>query len=701
MGSNLESRTAADRAAYRKRWLASDAGRAYKAKERARYKSTPNGHAVKLKADRDYKVGLQDVRMAAHTFVGVDGEGWTDDAGQHHYMMLIAGRKHLHTGAPLKSFDCLMFLATLPSVKHQYYVSFFFDYDTTMILRDLAQVFPEEVKRLFAPSQPGEMVWFQFGRYSIGINYRPKKHLSVKLWSDDKSTKTVTIHDVQGFFQSSFVVALDKFEIGTPEERDFIRAMKAKRDSFTGDEANDILDYSKRECVLLSDLVSRLRDHSMSAKTNADPYEGPGSMAQRAIVRHYGKARHEETIERTPPLIMERAARAYYGGRFEVLAHGPIDGPVYEYDLKSAYPFAMADLPCFAHGHWSTRKPTPVGIAEITWSRDNWEYGDAMPYPMRARDGHIYYPVSGHGWYWLHELVDIGGETEIHNVRWWHQNCDHHPYRWIHSMYHEREHLEFQHKGSGIALKLMMNTLYGKTAQQRPVPGQFLNMLHASFVTSMTRTRCYREYLAAPQHSIIMFATDAIFSRVPLGIESVNPGLGDWELASKFDDLTIFQPGVYFDGDRAAFKTRGVPKQVFRDNASRLRAISTTWHEPCVCGVDDTVDYHCPQHFPVRLETHLGLRLALARGTNHSLSQIGNWVPITKRMTADPFKKRTREVMDIGNTLYSSPRVNMSGLTRRGHGSTYALSKGSVAEQVRLDDDLISDGYYEGDFADE
>src|SRR5205814_451985 len=43
---------------------------------------------------------------------------------------------------------------------------------------------------------------------------------------------------------------------------------------------------------------------------------------------------------------------AYYGGRFEVSRIGFIPGPLYEYDLRSAYPAAMLQMPCSLDTRW-------------------------------------------------------------------------------------------------------------------------------------------------------------------------------------------------------------------------------------------------------------------------------------------------------------------------------------------------------------
>jgi hypothetical protein len=683
-----------------KRYRASSKGKASRKAGKARWHKTDAGKESKRRSAGTYGIHA---KYHEHTFTGVDGEGYTDhgphefpgpgddpleerfdctDECIHHYVCIIAGKKALHKKRPLTSLDCLAFLSSLPVVKDNHYVSFFFDYDTTMILRDMARDNPELTRRLFEVRKPGQLVWWR----GYGIDYSPKKHLTVKKWTPDNSSKQVTIHDVQGYFQSSFVTAITNFNIGTEAQRAEIAAMKEQRAVFDPANIKAIIDYSKEECVLLAQLVSKLRDEMANANFNGYPYEGPGGLAGKALSRYYGKSRHLEVIQHVPGAVWDLALKAYYGGRFEILAHGPIPHPVHEYDLKSAYPAAMVSLPCFEHGSW-TRKQLlgHLYISEISWSMPYMEHSVAGPFPVRRKDGSIYYPVNGNGWYWSHEIemakripgIDInvyGGWTFI-------PDCDCKPFAWVADLYDQRQELERERKGSGIAIKLMLNSLYGKEAQTRPVLGTFFNIIHAGLITSITRAKAYEVYVNHPGR-VVMFATDAVFTldRIP-ELDALDDGsLGSWEHAKTYEDMTIFQPGVYFDGNSAAFKTRGVPKKIFIEHAERLKAISIDFTES----------------IPVKLQTHLGLRLALSRGTDTAMNQLGNWVTITKRMTAYPGRKRNPNLIRRDGVVWSKPLVNDNP-----HSATYpynVLRSRLGNDQFRLDDDLISDGYYEGDF---
>ena len=553
-----------------------------------------------------WKHTLTGKRMSHHTFLAIDGEGWTPPGGEHEYTMIVTSDPALtlYTGQPLSTLNCLNFIADLPYVKNQYITSFFFDYDVTMILRDFAREEPILAAQLFASGN--KYVWWK----GFGLKYRPHKNLTVKRWVERGKGQRVELHDGQGFFQSSFVVALTKFNIGTPEQRAAIAAMKDQRSTFTAEDAAEVLAYSREECRLLVSLMEQVRDLSQAAGINAEPYEGPGALAQRALERYYGKAQHRTVLDLMPPELKEWAPWSMYGGRFEITAVGNIPSEVNEWDVKSAYPYEMSKLPCLVHGRWSrTRKARPGALTlshlSFTDSRPP-EPGLAYPLPVRSRGGALHYPQSGSGWYWQHEYTRDTLTVDIHaSYTWLPDGCSCRPFAWINDLYAQRETMEAQSKGSGIVLKLCLNTLYGKCAQTKPVPGAWLNFIYASLITSRLRTRMYDLYLSLPTRSVVMFATDAVFTVGGCVVETSH-GLGGLEHAGTYRDMTIIQPGLYFDGPTSHFKTRGIGKKYIIAHGEELRAAAVT---------GKSVSLHVIQFKGLRMSLH-----------NENYVDMGNWI---------------------------------------------------------------------------
>lgn len=624
----------------RRRYRASEAGQAARRRERAKYRRTPAGRASRARQagqGRRSKIG-------AHSFLAIDGEGATNPLGHHMYTMIATSDPaySLFTGQELTTLQCLRFIAGLPVVKGQYIVSFFFDYDVTMILRDMAKESPELAHKLFTPGTNSYVWWKGFG-----LKYTAHRSLTVKRYTLDNSAKAVVIHDTQGFFQSSFVDALKKLDIGTPEERKVIADMKEQRGSFTWAQSADVMAYSRHECALLVSLMEKVRDLAALAGINAEPYEGPGAMARRSLEQHYGKAAHRETmalIERDP-LLLWAAFGSMYGGRFEITVTGPIEGPVREYDLKSAYPYAMSGLPCLRHGRWIRSKGHPglLRLAHISFTHDEPEdYGTIYTLPVRKRTGELHYPRTGSGYYWEEEYNVPGITVTVHqSFVWKPAGCDCKPFAWVADMFNQRLAMEAEHPGSGICLKLVLNTLYGKMAQQKPVPGSFLNMVYSSLITMRTRARMFALAKTLPSRSVVMFATDAIFCRAPATLPETS-GLGGLELAGTYDNMTIVQPGMYFDGDSAHFKTRGVPKKYIKKYMALIRQ-----------SVADGVECE----FPV--EYFRGMRWCLANGR---MDDMGQWTTRPRHMKPDGESKRVgRQRIDGATWTMPAPNVNPDG----------------------------------------
>jgi len=639
------------------------------------------------KDDRARSAARRNAARLDTTFTGVDGEGWTDDTGRHHYMLLVAGDRSLYTGEPLTSMQCLTFLTGLRQRERHYFVSFFFDYDCTMILRDIVADDPVIAKQIVGNREYGTFVFWR----GFSIDYVPKKHIRVKRWGGD----CITVHDTRNFFQTSFYNALTDFGIGSAGEREAIRRMKAERADFDATQIDAITAYCKQECRLLADLVAELRDRFALVGMSAHPYEGPGPIAGRALTTHVGRDRQRWYREGGLPAgLLDFAKCAYYGGRFELTALGRVHAPVWGYDVKSAYPAAMTNLPCLDHGKWEHWRatggrngrrqaaelaPDALYVARLTYDmpKDGWPYEAPWkvcgPLPHRiAKNGSIINPLGGAGWYWSPEVPPY---AQVFETWTYHQECDCQPFAWVQELYDQRAEMERRRKGSGIALKLTLNSLYGKLAQ-RVGSAPHYNPVWAGLITAMTRAKVYQVYLAHP-YKVIMFATDAVFLTEPAPELPIGSGLGQWELENDgkpYTDFVVFRPGIYFDGGTARFKTRGIPKAEFQAHASDFMSAAMGWvnNDANLGGVTLTRD------------NHLSLRQGLAWGATW-YDRIGNWVPSPRTYIPNPMPKRWGQIMVDNETSWTQPLPNMGATSPYQHEAAQPWDE-SAAEADRWDD---------------
>ena len=93
---------------------------------------------------------------------------------------------------------------------------------------------------------------------------------------------------------------------------------------------------------------------------------------------------------------------AYAGGSAEMFQFGNYEGPVYQYDLNSAYPYAAEFLPCLQHGRWHATEFVAhryrFQLLNLRWS-DYTHTKPIQPRFYREHDGGIIFPSEGQGWY--------------------------------------------------------------------------------------------------------------------------------------------------------------------------------------------------------------------------------------------------------------------------------------------------------------
>jgi hypothetical protein len=313
------------------------------------------------------------VKRDGRPFMGVDGEGCgADRHGRQHYMLLRAGPYECYTGKPLNTFDCLDFILSLPDT--HILVGFAFGYDVTQILRDLS---PERLAFLFADKEigPGRSRYLYWNDYAI--EYLPRNYLRVarlrRITVEDPETglpkqdyereegSTRTIWETFGFFQCSFLRAIQNFGIGKPYWPE-IERNKRRRAKFVRI-TKGIRRYCELEVALLAAMMEKFREVCHAAGIRPNQWAGAGKLAA-YLHRAHGSISRTALEDRLLALrcteVMKYANDAYYGGRFEITRTGDI-GPCYEADINSAYPAAMLDLPCLEHGTW--QRVTPLWLA--------------------------------------------------------------------------------------------------------------------------------------------------------------------------------------------------------------------------------------------------------------------------------------------------------------------------------------------------
>lgn len=462
------------------------------------------------------------------------------------------------------------------------HIIFVGSYDVAMILQELSDVkartlWTREKGRRLGPFNGKEIIeqiyrnetekgiTVNLGGTWYEIFYRPRKVFRIRRYNDNrfylKNEKgktivngvTMTVWDVFGFSQSSFVAALRKYKIRDEAFLAEMAAMKDARASFDESSRESIRRYCVDECRALKELYQKQLENFAAADLVPSQHHGPGALASKLLKRH-GLTKH---IALEPPEIRTDIARAFFGGRIELCKVGRLEN-VWSRDIVSAYPAAACELPSLI-GEWVRGTDfTQFGFYHL-----EYEFPLGCPwYPLPYRDPRrvIRFADAGRGWYWhyevqaAHEWAAIHGGW-IHVIEGWQlrpEDPTARPFGMIPELFEQRRKWKDEGNGAEGALKLALNSLYGQTARQiggslEKLP-PFFSLVWAGAITSATRARLIR----AAMHDadkVVAFATDGIYSAEPLrATDSLpsSPSLGDWEGSAPYAEGVFVQAGVYW-----------------------------------------------------------------------------------------------------------------------------------------------------------
>lgn len=514
-------------------------------------------------------------------FIAWDGEGFTsneriDEETFKHYFVLFANSEgdiiHREPGANrLTTKQCFdLLLATKQRFPKAVNVVYGGSYDMNHLLQDL----PKD--RVLELAKYGEA--FYDGYF---IRFFPRRSLSIK-----RGNVTVTLWDVIGFFQMSFVRAVEQWLGKDYPDLELIKEGKLNRADFTDEQLPFIVDYNNAELRALVALMERFRDAVGSLNLSLKRWDGAGAVAA-AIFEKQGFKRHAKSYLPKP---VELAGRhAYFGGRFELGQYGIHEGTVYGYDINSAYPTVFRDMPSLLYGRWDHVKNPSFYDADylrnnpsnsISLHRVKWKFPGMRFCPFAYRDvlGLVSYPQEGENWVYGSELaaflsvVPERPDWEIEVSESWvfvPLDSEAKPFAWVDDYYRLRQDIVDGRSdipyGAQMVIKLGLNSLYGKTAQNlgykpdsRKTP-PFHNLIYAGHITATTRAKLWRAAFQNPE-AIIMLATDGILSTEPLELDvSTEKILGKWE-SKTYDFICSIQSGVYVTraGDNWSFRRRGI-----------------------------------------------------------------------------------------------------------------------------------------------
>lgn len=307
--------------------------------------------------------------------------------------------------------------------------------------------------------------------------------------------------------------------------------------------------------------------------------------------------------------------RSYYGGRFEITKKGYLDN-VNFYDIKSAYPAAMSEMPIISskpivRSVYSLNDNALYGAYRINCTIPDWYIS-----PLPVRENVVMFPTGKFTDYWvdkctLEMLQNFGIDYKItKGVEI--QDKDHsfilNPL--IKTCYDIKEDKAGQPEPVRLAAKINMNSLYGKFIQvindtelqliesldemEKTGSGSLFHIgedsyrrvhttkfkvgklfapFYAAHITAHTRRQLFETAHKIGFENVIGFHTDSIILQDKTIPEENR--LGGWEAESLNAQINLLKTGMYecFSNGQSKIRARGVGRQdtILKDSFSVKR----------------------------------------------------------------------------------------------------------------------------------
>ena len=272
--------------------------------------------------------------------------------------------------------------------------------------------------------------------------------------------------------------------------------------------------------------------------------------------------------------VTSMPAKAFRGGVFLLARLGHVDRP-YILDINSAYPAAMATYPslrdavvvdgddprfasCYFKFYRIRARPCRyLPVKEKTSLRKVYMAdGDEMEWTLAGPDVDVL-RMAGHPFEFL-SAVGIWTPPDAAKA-----------FPFFPELYARKAAIKRQYGADSIEyhnIKVVLNGVYGVTAQSRPRTGKFTNYIFASYTTAECRAALWRKTLQVEAFGdrVVMWATDGLVIEGNRcrehERERASSDLGAWSF-EEADEGVFFESGVYAlrRGNRWWMKIRGLP----------------------------------------------------------------------------------------------------------------------------------------------
>lgn len=492
-------------------------------------------------------------------FIAVGGQAIKLEDGQELYVHL-----RLSTGQSVTNLDglttsqvCNFIMANTPPTAQAILVTYAGAWNWNQWLETLTL---EQLQTIYGSNYRTDPVTLPFHRLRVN----PGQSFTIyDIWETQR-----TINEVNNFYQVPLPEAVKEYlNIELPGGSQYDKAVPAQH-------LDAAIKTLATELEAISKLMTEFRQRLERVNLRPRRWCGSGSITTNLFERHKIK----DHMAEHPEDIAKLARYAYAGGRFEIIKYGHANKITYAYDINSAYPEALTQLPSLAGGRWHSIAGDPgdteygLYLVRATGKKAH------LPQPLFNRDsnGSISYPRQVYGWYWSPEIKTLRkwaekgfGTYEIEEAVIYEPATNYKPFAWIKEIYEQRLKLQQAGDTAEVGLKLVLNTAYGKLAQQigyMPADDKHAETIPpyhqldwAGYVTSFTRAKIYEAGLEQI-HNVIAYETDSLHIETDLYQIPVGDQLGEYR-ETKYQELTYVNSGIYFgikQTGEQVYKLRGI-----------------------------------------------------------------------------------------------------------------------------------------------
>ena len=441
------------------------------------------------------------------------------------------------------------------------------------------------------------------GKYhykNYDIYYISNKSLIIKRHDSKTRTVILRLYDIAQFYknergyQSLDKVSKEVLGIGkNQEELEIKREDIGQIEGYYESHRDRIIEYCINDSYLTLQLAKRKIESIIPVLNGQIPktYNSSASISKAylSIYHPYLRYSYYRLISKLGDNYKDAIRlieNSYFGGIFYLHSLGKVSD-LYEYDINSAYPYAITQL--FSLNNAEIRYTNKYEKADYSFYKVKIRNMSDLPIHYRTADAEITYIRSNDYVENYFTGIELEYFTKYHSKDIQFEILEgivinttkQKEFEDFNELYDKRNEIKRKvkekkeiEKISGIRLnsldddmsqwsyKTVLNASYGCFAERKNGYTAFTNMIYAGYITAITRLRIYQIIDRVGFKHIKAVMTDAVLTDVEIKDNDFNSNeLGSFKLEGHFDVVWLFMNGIYVSkiGNKISLHNRGFP----------------------------------------------------------------------------------------------------------------------------------------------